>query len=115
MLVHLAPMLHVVVICKKHGNRQWKMQFYGPSWDLLRAILGLSWGPLGAILGPLRASWGILGGILEPLRALLGSSWGLMCRIVEKLEGFYYFWEVSWGILVENVEKLNTFDHFKGP
>ena len=52
---------------------------------------------------------------MGPLRALLGSSWGLMCRIVEKLEGFYYFWELSWGILVENVEKLNTFDHFKAP
>ena len=64
MLVHLAPTLHVVVICKKHGKRRWKMQFYEPSWGLLRAILGLSWGPPGAILG----------GILGHLVALPGIS-----------------------------------------
>eukprot|EP00959_Pyramimonas_sp_CCMP1952_P075584 1579995-Pyramimonas_sp.AAC.1 len=31
----------------------------------LGGILGPSWGPLGAILGPLRTFWALLGAILE--------------------------------------------------
>ena len=39
------------------------------SWDRLGAVLGQSWGPLGALLEPLGAILGRLGAVLEP-------SWG---------------------------------------
>ena len=51
------------------------------SWSRLGAVLGLSWGPLGALLGPLGALLGLLGTILEPLGALLEASWGHLGRL----------------------------------
>ena len=57
----------------------------GASGDVLRATwsgLGLSWMPLGGLLG---SSWGLLGGSWRPLGAilgLLGAVWGPLCTVL---------------------------------
>ena len=45
-------------------------------WSALGALLGLSWGALGALLGALGALLGALGALLGALWVLLGRSWG---------------------------------------
>ena len=84
-LKHLAPTLHVAVICKKHRKYRGKLHFYcakgvpfrgcsGPSWG----HLGPSWGFLGAILGLLWRSWGHLGPSWGHLGAIVDTSWYLV-------------------------------------
>ena len=53
-------------------------RLHGP----LGSLLGVSWGPLGDLLGSLGASWGPLGG-------LLGALWGLLGRFGVLLGTFW--------------------------
>ena len=83
----------------------------GASWRPL-AVLGLSWGPLGAVLG---VSWGSLGALLGRLGALLGRFGALLGRLGALLGSFRALLGASWALLGRSLEPPGPFSAVLGP
>ena len=83
----------------------------GASWRPL-AVLGLSWGPLGAVLG---VSWGSLGALLGRLGALLGRFGALLGRLGALLGRFRALLGASWAVLGRSLEPPGPFSAVLGP
>ena len=78
--------------CFLHSKTIFFEQVAFSALKVLLALLGPSWGSLGAVLGSLGPSWPVLG----PSWGLLGSSWGCLGAVLGRLGAVL---GLSWGHL----------------